>query len=214
MVWVLCHCHYAGKASATPKFPHRERQCGHKLLPLLHLWNAVMPPELDIVIRECLHRLRHWQVPPHWACADWWDEIKAQAEAAACQALLKYDASRRVPLTAYVRCYVMASVRTRYRQEWAYGKHCSCEADEEGDGNTLEECHDLPLPFEYHEMLCYALALLSESDRRLIEQLFWEGYTEAEVAQQLGISHQAVSKHKWVILEHLRAWLDTPENNS
>ena len=41
---------------------------------------------------------------------------------------------------------------------------------------------------------------LSEADRRLIEHLFWEGWTEAKVAGRLGISQQAVSKRKRKIL--------------
>ena len=46
--------------------------------------------------------------------------------------------------------------------------------------------------------------LLREPDRRLIEQLYWERCTECEVAERLGISHQAVSRRKRTILDWLR----------
>ena len=54
-----------------------------------------------------------------------------------------------------------------------------------------------------YEVLYSALASLAEPDRRLIEQLYWEDQTEAEVAQQLAITQQAVSKRKRAILTRL-----------
>ena len=52
-----------------------------------------------------------------------------------------------------------------------------------------------------------ALAALSPQDHWLIEQLFWDGHTEAEVARQLHISQPAVNKRKHTILKKLRGWL-------
>ena len=49
-----------------------------------------------------------------------------------------------------------------------------------------------------------ALSQLSERERFVIEQLFWDGWTEAEIAQELGISQQMVSKIKGKTLRKLR----------
>jgi DNA-directed RNA polymerase specialized sigma subunit len=58
------------------------------------------------------------------------------------------------------------------------------------------------------EALHQGLAKLAEQDRWLIERLFWEGQTEAEVAKEIGISQPAVSKRKCAILRELRYRLD------
>jgi DNA-directed RNA polymerase specialized sigma subunit len=47
----------------------------------------------------------------------------------------------------------------------------------------------------------------------LIEQLFLEGRTEAEVARHQRITQQAVSKRKQAIVKELRVWLDPPNEN-
>src|SRR5215467_11308288 len=60
-------------------------------------------------------------------------------------------------------------------------------------------------PGVLHELLPHALADLSQPERRLIQQLFCDGNTEAEIVQCLGISHQAVSKRKRAALRHMRA---------
>jgi len=53
-----------------------------------------------------------------------------------------------------------------------------------------------------------ALSQLSERERFVIEQLFWDGWTEAEIAQELGISQQMVSKIKGKALRKLREMLN------
>src|SRR5262245_41005670 len=56
---------------------------------------------------------------------------------------------------------------------------------------------------ELHE----ALAGLPLASQELIEQLFWQERREAELANELGISHQAVNKRKQAILRHLAQWV-------
>src|SRR5438270_626169 len=53
-----------------------------------------------------------------------------------------------------------------------------------------------------------ALAKLKEGDIQVIKSLFWDNRSEAEVAELLGISQQAVSKRKLAILGRLRRLLD------
>jgi len=96
----------------------------------------------------------------------------------------------------------LAETLTRYRQEWRYGKRCVC-VDEERIGTTV----DFDSSPEILPCLQDALSCLSDSDRHLIQWLFWEGWTEAEVARRLCISQQAVSKRKQAILHALCHWL-------
>jgi DNA-directed RNA polymerase specialized sigma24 family protein len=106
-------------------------------------------------------------VPFHWNCADWREEVVAEGQSAAWQALGEYDASRGVPFGAFVFLRVTASVLTRYRQEWAYGaRHVAIDEDREReDSETFGRTSD-------HEALHRALARLPESDRQLLVELF------------------------------------------
>lgn len=52
-----------------------------------------------------------------------------------------------------------------------------------------------------------AVSGLPHSNREAIIQIFWNGYTEAEIVKQLGISQRAVSKRKQVSLKHLKSML-------
>ena len=99
--------------------------------------------------------------------------------------------------------HVLGSVLTRYRQEWSYARHCSrfgayeSPAAERGDGESEEMIARLePL-----------VKKLPESDRHLIHQLYWENCTEAQIAEYLGVSQQAVSKRKRRLLSQLAAML-------
>ena len=54
------------------------------------------------------------------------------------------------------------------------------------------------------EQLHKALSLLPDDERVLIEQLYFEGRTEREMAAELGLSQKGVNKRRQRILEHLR----------
>ena len=157
--------------------------------------------ESSTVIVSLVRRISAWRTPPHWSRHDWLEEMRAHGESAAWQAFCDYDAARDVPLPAFIHVRVFASALTRYRQEWSYALRCICPADEERASIT----EATPYPGVLHELLPHALAHLSEPERRLIQQLFCDGNTEAEIAQCLGISHQAVSKRKRNALKHMRA---------
>ncbi len=78
-------------------------------------WEAIWP--------GCWRRIRSWRVPPRWNRLDWWDEARAEAARAACAAALDYDPTLGVPRAAFLYQRILAGVWTRYRQEWAYGRH-------------------------------------------------------------------------------------------
>jgi DNA-directed RNA polymerase specialized sigma24 family protein len=127
--------------------------------------------------------------------------MQALGAAAAWQARCEYDPARGVPLDAFIHQRVMSCARTRCRQEWSYVLHCGCGVAAEDAENRSEDA--LPAS-PAQEALRGSLARLSEPDRWLIERLFWDGWTEARVAEKLGVSQPAVSKRKRAILLGLR----------
>jgi DNA-directed RNA polymerase specialized sigma24 family protein len=159
-------------------------------------------------VESCLRRINTWRVPSNFSASDWREEIRAHAAAAAWQAVCDYDPSLGVPLGVFVRQRVMTCAFTRYRQEWTYAARCVCDAEEEGHGSLTEDSHSCPV---VHEPLRYALVCLPDADRCLIERLFFDGCTEADLAQRLGISQRGVSKRKQAVLQHLRRWLEASE---
>jgi DNA-directed RNA polymerase specialized sigma subunit len=64
---------------------------------------------------------------------------------------------------------------------------------------------------QFDELLSCALALLSQTDRWLIEELFWARHTETQIAGVCGVSQQAISKRKRAILRNLRGWMNAAE---
>jgi DNA-directed RNA polymerase specialized sigma24 family protein len=160
---------------------------------------------LEEALAGSWRRIRLWRVPPGWSADEWWEEARAEGVAAALRAVRDHDPARGVPLGAFVYRRILAGVRTRYRQEWAYGLRCDSGAAAEASQGRPG---DSPPAARVDEMLRVLLARLKESDRRLIGQLYWDGLTESEVARALGISHQAVSKRKRAILPTLRRMIE------
>lgn len=176
--------------------------------------------ECDALLNRCIQRICGWRIPPNWSVADWREEIRAHGLAAACEASSDFDGSRGVPLDAFVYQRVIARAYTRFRQEWAYGLRCISETYEVvTDGgrvslpseSRVQRRESSVEPDPAYQALRDALGSLSESNHQLIMQLFWEGQTEANIAEGLGISHQAVSKRKWAVIQKLRTWLEVSE---
>jgi RNA polymerase sigma factor (sigma-70 family) len=179
--------------------------CNSKRRKTRDRWSSPGPVSVGL-LNSCLSRVSAWPVPAHWSKRDWFEEMRAHIESAAWHAVCDYDPSRNVPLPAFVYRRVIASSLTRYRQEWSYTLHSVCQADEE----KLERAsiaHDSLYSPGGSELLRYALVRLTEPQRQLIRRLFWDGYTETEVAQSLGISHQAVSRRKRAVLQLISARL-------
>ena len=57
------------------------------------------------------------------------------------------------------------------------------------------------------EELRRILTQLSESDRQLIQALFFEGLTEQKYADQLGVAQQVINRKKHRILKKLKKLL-------
>jgi RNA polymerase sigma factor (sigma-70 family) len=158
-------------------------------------------PDWPGIWGACVRRTRAWRVPPRWSPRDWWEEIDAEGIAAACDAVRLFDPSRGPSLGCFVYHQILAAALARYRQEWSYALHYPLSSTDP----ALESRSDEDVAIDPEEgRLRRLMTGLSEADRRLIEHLFWEGWTEAKVAGRLGISQQAVSKRKRKILLTLR----------
>ena len=128
--------------------------------------------------------------------------MEAEATAAALQAKRDFDPTRGVPWEAFLRLRIIHSALARHRREWMFAfRRVSITAWNEC---AMIEGGSLPSREATHELLQDALGRLSATDARLIEDLFWEGKTEAGLGEALGISQQAVSKRKRSILKTLK----------
>jgi len=118
-----------------------------------------------------------------------------------------------VPFACHIQQRVAARVRTRYRQEWFYALRFLSEISQ--DCSPTENV-SAPEPSSRSDAIAEpdrsaflaireAVADLPESQRGLIEHIFWHGRTETELALVLGIGQRAVNKRKQAALDSLRA---------
>ena len=178
---------FAGRDGSHDRLPANAE------LQLSAVWAAVLD--------HPLRRILAWRIPPHWTVRDWSEEMRAHGAAAAWQAVCEYDPARGVPWEVFVRQRVLTSALTRFRDEWRYVVRCVRDLVGDGCGEHAEE--DQTDSILRRHGLYRALARLSSPDRALVEQLFWKGKTEAEIAASLGISQPAVSKRKHAVLRKL-----------
>ena len=191
------------------------------LRPSLDFEAAVIPccpdpkySELTLVLPACLRRVARWRTPPNWSRAEWTREVGAQARLAACVAKAEYDASRGVPLAAFLYQRVLTGVLTRYRQEWAFAVHCSHAVS---SVDLVESPADSPRTPTADELVDCIRIILPRADRALLLAIFWQNRSEASISRNLGISQQAVSKRKRSLLRRLRrqlAWSARLGHNS
>ncbi len=155
---------------------------------------------------RCWVRVRSWRTPPRWTAGDWCDEARAQAALAYSQARRDFDPFRGVPFDAFLYGRVVNAVWTRHRQECNYGRHTRHGAIPDRSDPAAR-----PGP-DPDTLVCLeaAIARLAGFDRDLILALFWNGRSENDLAQESGISRQAVNLRKRKILIELRRQLGTP----
>jgi DNA-directed RNA polymerase specialized sigma24 family protein len=183
----------------------------------VRIWWQDLPLSCQAEFQACLRRICAWQIPPNWCRPEWVEEISAVAAEAACEAELQFDPSYGMPVHAFVHSRVLGRSLSRYRREWAFARRCvgKVEGDADGiiSGRELLSC----AATGYHNPACDALmeavAQLSDPHRRLIEELFWQERTEAEIGCELGISQRAVSKRKQVALRSLEGSLKPVDRN-
>jgi RNA polymerase sigma factor (sigma-70 family) len=113
----------------------------------------------------------------------------------------QYDASRGVPRDAFIFERILSAVLTRYRQEWRFA------ARYQGQRVRAASRRFASVAAPTAESVAQAIACLPKADRDLIASLFWEGCTEAELAAQLTVTQQTISKRKASVLKRLRKTL-------
>jgi len=169
-------------------------------------------------VQVALRQARQWRRPLHWDRSEWHKELDAIAQATAFEACFRFDKRRSAPLEAFVFRQVLAALRDFHRREWAYfALHCEHlprvgeEEDMEEGNESAEFCERVAtegLEREWRRYLIHwTLERLSERERQVIKQLYWDEKTEAEIAHELGISQQAVSKTKQKAIQKLKEWL-------
>jgi hypothetical protein len=174
---------------------------------------AADPPEW-VVILGCLRRIRGWRVPPHWSSRDWNEEIRAEAVAAALQAMRDFDQGRGIPREMFLRRRVMSAALNRYRREWSFAISRASETMRDCRGSGTIGAPGLPSRDVLGGFLQEALRRLPRVDAWLIEGLFWDGKSEAKLAESLGISQQAVNKRKRSIFKTLHRLIDSLAKNT
>ncbi len=164
-----------------------------------------MTQEWSATALSCLRKIRRWRVPPRWSRRDWFEEIGAELTIATLMAARDYDPARGVPPEAFLRRRIMTTAYSRYRREWRY-------AIRQVAGTVLDRHQDgagsAPGPDSEARFLFDALSRLSRPESSLIEGLFWEQKTEAELARCFEISQQAVNKRKRSIFRTLHRLID------
>jgi RNA polymerase sigma factor (sigma-70 family) len=165
-------------------------------------WLEHQLPDWPRIWRACQRRTRSWPVPPRWTPQDWREELDSEGYVAACTAIQKFDPTRGPTLGSYVYHHILTGALGRYRQEWRYALHyrsgLDIEAGHSPSGQESVEADD------DHVWLRTRMGRLMEDDRRLIQHLYWDNWTESRVAGSMGISQQAVNKRKQKILHELR----------
>ena len=167
---------------------------------------APTPPDSTawpVLWARCWMRIRTWSVPPRWSFRDWCDEARAQGALAACLARREFDPRRSVPLDAFLYRRVVESVWTRHRQEWSFGRRAVSQKVVEDDALTPSH-----LDPDLLEHMTHALERLTEPERRLIRQLFWDGHSVGELAQFSGVSQERLRTRKSRALHKLRVYLE------
>jgi RNA polymerase sigma factor (sigma-70 family) len=164
-------------------------------------WLVHRLPDWPRIWGACRRRTRSWPIPPRWTSRDWREEIDAEGIAAACRAIRRYDPDRGTSIGSFVYHQILTGALARYRKEWSYARRCSASPFSQ---DTIADADERTSLAEESEQLRRTMKRLVDDDRRLLERLYWEGSTEAEIAGLLGISQQAVSKRKLRILSELR----------
>jgi DNA-directed RNA polymerase specialized sigma24 family protein len=156
-------------------------------------------PQWEVAWRIGWGRVRHWGLPPRWSWHAWRDEIRDVAVAATLEAIRQFKPGRGVPLESFVAERTRHAALARYRQEWAYARGLKPGAHPDGlpqpdrDRVSTEE-----------EAIRELLSQLPGRDRSFMEEIFFSGRTETEIAAKLRKSPSWVSKCKSSILKELR----------
>jgi RNA polymerase sigma factor (sigma-70 family) len=191
------------RGDSTSKYFKALRSCSSQ--------DVAHEPMLRRVLEACLRRLQSWRVPPNWSCLDWWKELVQIGWHAGLDAIGEFDRAKGITLESFVYHRVMARSLTQYRREWAHATRLVSNAgnDSLGEEIVLKESTKAILvsvdPRErYHEALREAVGDLPAAQRKLLEQIFWDGFTEKELSVMLKTKRRTICHRKHAALKPLR----------
>jgi RNA polymerase sigma factor (sigma-70 family) len=174
-----------------------------------------LPPKVLKAVQTALQRARGWRRPPHWDCHQWQEELDAIAQASAFEACFRFDEQQGVPLEAFIFQQVLIALRDFHRREWAYFAICCGHlqrAHDAGEREEVEESMKVCGQVEMEQMerewrrcfVLWSMRQLSERERQVIRRLYWDEWTETEIAQEMEISQPMISKIKQQALRKLK----------
>lgn len=174
-----------------------------------------LPQKAQQALQAALRRARKWRRPPHWDRSEWHKELDALAQASAFEASLRFDEQKDVPFEAFLFQQVLTALRDFHRKEWVYFHlhYGHLLVTFEGGEREGEACFEGAVRMEGEKQewrrfwVRWGMERLGERERWVLLKVYWEGWTEEEIAQELGISQQAVNKIKQKALQKLREWL-------
>ena len=198
---------FVGHADRAPVGKHLEAKKNQDQLDIV----SERDETLGAAVQSGLKRTRSWRVPPNWSRDDWLEELASVATAAAWHALCDFDPDRGVPLAGFGYCRIISRCLARYRKEWRYVLHLVASDSRDEESTTFEHpklnaSSAVPVNGTHRSSddLRGAIGALPAKHRRLIEQLFWEERTEAEVANTMNINQSTINRRKRTILKSLR----------
>jgi DNA-directed RNA polymerase specialized sigma subunit len=151
-------------------------------------------PCWDSIWAGCLRRIRRWRVPSNWSGPEWLEEMESEGLLAAFTARGGYEPGLGMSFLSYMHMKVIGHIITRYRREWSFAKRLRAASCDPVGSSEMPPASDVE----------ETLGGLGACDSRILRGLFWEGCREADLAREMGISQQAISKRKKRILTDLR----------
>jgi len=159
-----------------------------------------LPDDVESIWPRCWKRIRGWGLPPGWSWPDWREEARAEGQLAICHALDSFDSSLSDSLEAFLYAKIVNRVWGRHRREWAYGTRRAAEPPNEpwaDSTDVLESTWD-------REVVDRAWDRLKAEDQWVLRRLYWDGWSEVAIADELGKTQAAVSQRKRRALNRLR----------
>jgi RNA polymerase sigma factor (sigma-70 family) len=138
-----------------------------------------------------------------------YEDALSEARMSFMEAIRSYNPSMGVPFAGYVRAKVYGDLRTLFKQQRRnWQREISADIDDEATGALLDCIADSRANYEdsimNHLTLYPAFTKLSEKQRCVLTLLFVRGKTQSELAKELRISQQSVSKIKKTALSLLK----------
>jgi len=107
---------------------------------------------------------------------------------------------------AWIRKIIRSAVLDEYRRWRRWNRELlilNAPLDDEDDGERIDTIA-VPEPPPEHVELRWLIEQLPERERTVIRALYFEGWTQREVAKHLGMSQMMVSKIHQTALRHMK----------